>query len=194
MTRALPFLLGLDDLPLAELHAARLDGDLVAVAQLFAPTDVARSVDWRGARELRARALAPRVPRGLVVELRTAAWVHGAWPVPPLPIDVCVRSDHRVRAESTVLRSVRQAVLGAHDFDKIGDLLVTTPLRTALDLLRLPAVFDRRDARCVTTLLIMPSRDGPPGVSGCDAALRGSPHLPHKRRALERLARLPLAA
>jgi hypothetical protein len=187
MPTSLPFLLGPAELPPAELQAACLDGDLVDVAGLFAPADVAGTVDLRGARELRARALLHVVPAALVAEQTTAAWLHGAWPTLPAPLELCVRSDHRVRAGPSPSRSVRQVVLGRGELLELGGLLVTTPRRTAIDLLRLPAVFTRRHRDAVTTLLLMRDDDG---VAECRAALFDSSHLPHKQRALDRLTAL----
>lgn len=188
MPPSLPFLLGPAELPLAELHAARLDGELVGVGDRFSPPDIARTVDLRGARELRALALAPRLPAGLVVERRTAAWLHGAWAAPPGPLELCVRSDHRVRVSPDVAWTLRQAVFHPSELVVVRGVLATTPLRTALDLLRLPpdGLFDGRHRSAVATLLLMGSR----GRAEAEAVLTRSPHLPHKQRALDRLRAL----
>lgn len=69
-------MLGTDDLPLAELCAARLDGELVAIGTGWCP------VDEPDLPSLRAAAVAPRLPAPLIVERRSAAWVHGALPSP----------------------------------------------------------------------------------------------------------------
>ncbi|MGD8194763.1 hypothetical protein ACEXQB_009740 [Herbiconiux sp. P18] len=183
MTPAPPFLLDETDLPGTELRAATLDGDLLAVGARYCPVDVARSADAAGRRDLRALALLPAVPRGLVAELTTAAWVHGAWAGVPRPLALCVRSDHRVRAAPSPERSVRQTVLRPADVMEVAGLLVTSPQRTAVDLLRVPERFDRRRAACVATLLLM--TEG--GFDHCASALHGAAHVPHKQRALERL-------
>ncbi|MCS5712987.1 SAM-dependent methyltransferase [Herbiconiux sp. CPCC 205716] len=190
MPPSLPFLLDRTDLHLAELHAARLDGDLVGVGDRFSPADIAGTVDLRGARELRALSLLPRLPVGLVVERRTAAWLHGAWAAPPGPLELCVRSDHRVRVVPDVAWSVRQAVLRPDELILVRGVLSTTPLRTALDLLRLPPDdrYDGRHRSAVITLLLMQTS----GRERAAAALHRSPHLPHKQRALDRLAALSL--
>lgn len=188
MPPSLPFLLGTAELPLAELHAARLDGELVGVGDRFSPTDIARTVDLRGARELRALALVPRLPAGLVVERRTAAWLHGAWAAPPAPLELCLRSDHRVRVGPNVAWTLRQAVLRPDELLLVRGVLSTTPLRTALDLLRLQpdGRFDRQHRSAVVTLLLMQTH----GRERAEAVLHRSPHLPHKQRALDRLAAL----
>lgn len=189
MTPSLPFLLGTADLPLAELHAARLDGELVAIAGRFSPVDIAHTVDPAGARQLRARAVGPLVPPALVVERRTAAWLHGAWPVLPSPIELCVRSDHRVRVRAgpaAAARTIRQAVLRRDELLRVEGVFVTTPIRTAIDLLRLPVAFGRATRQAVTTLLLMQED----GLEVCALALQRASHLPHKQRAIDRLGEL----
>jgi hypothetical protein len=188
MSTSASFLLSPRELPSAELQTARLDGDLVGygAGDRYCPIDISTTVDAAGRRQLRAASLEHLVPRALVAELSTAAWLHGAWPRLRLPLEVCVRSDHRVRAAASPTTSVRQVVLADGDLMTVGDLLVTTPLRTAIDLLRLSLDFDRRLAVVIGTLLLMAGD----GAARAETILRRSPHLPHKRRALERLETL----
>ena len=71
----LPGVLFHSDLPEAELHAAKLDGELYPVDQCFSPIDTIEG-RWN-----RARALLLTVPARLIAEQRTAAWIYGAGPV-----------------------------------------------------------------------------------------------------------------
>ena len=184
MAPSLPLLLDERHLPLGELTAARLDGDLRELAGGYC------SVDVRPCLDLRAAALAPMVPDGLVVERMTAAWLHGATPLFRRPVQLCVRSDHRVRAHPSTDRLVRQVVLAEREITRAGTLLTTRPFRTAIDLLRWEHTFDRSTATTVTTLLLA-ARATPPDVA---RALSRVPHLPHKLRALDRLTTLPAFA
>ncbi len=84
-------------------------------------------------RELRAAAAALVADPDHVVVDRTAAWVHGVdvaplLPAGPVPLDTVMQSASGRRSR----RSTRQ--LAAHDVERIDGLLVTSPLRTALDL------------------------------------------------------------
>ncbi|MCX6396290.1 MAG: type IV toxin-antitoxin system AbiEi family antitoxin domain-containing protein [Propionibacteriales bacterium] len=97
--------------------------------------------------DLRLAAVGRVIAPGHIACDRTAAWVHGIELVGPLerdgipPVEVC-----RLRAQQ---RSVSAEVLGrnrdlsAADVMEVGGFLVTTPLRTALDL---GCVLRRRDA------------------------------------------------
>ena len=73
----LPAVLDTHDLPLAELCAARLDGELVAIDDGWTP------LDEPDLPALRAAVTALRAPRSLVIERMSAAWVHGALAAPP---------------------------------------------------------------------------------------------------------------
>jgi hypothetical protein len=183
MVPALPFLLTEENLPPSELAAARLDGDLCAVAGSYCPADVRLSAALRG------EAIAPLVPSGLIVERLSAAWLHGATPGFPRPVQLCIRSAQRVRVQPSIERRVRQVVLGENEIVPAGPVRATDAFRTAVDLLRWEPLFDRRLALCVTTLLLI-ARASP---ERCRSGLRLAPHLPHKQRALRRLAELPTA-
>lgn len=89
------------------------------------------AADLRTTPLLRARALALVVGRRHVVIDRTAAWVHGASPLPatpdgPLPLDVHSR---RRRVDGPVR-------FGPGDLAVLGGVRCTTPLRTAVDVAR----------------------------------------------------------
>lgn len=83
---------------------------------------------------LRASAVAPLVPsRGAVGRL-TAAWVHVGGR-PPDRVTVLVRSGAR-RPEPHPDRVSAEADLVDHDVQAVGDVLVTTVARTAVDVAR----------------------------------------------------------
>ena len=180
MPPALPLLLDSGSLPLCELSTACLDGDLRRVGDAFCSIDVAPSA------ALRAAALAPSVPAGHVVERMSAAWLHGAHPLLPRRVQLCIRSTHRVRDRPSPERVVRQVVLADHELEQAGALQVTTCFRTAVDIVRGEPTFPRDLADCVSTLLLAAGAT----PRACARELESVPHLPHKRRALERLATL----
>jgi hypothetical protein len=91
--------------------------------------------------EVRAEALALVAPPGAVLTDRAAGWLHGA--------DVLAPGDHRRLPPITMFRRAGddrlrnrgcdsgQRMFRDEDLMQIGNLVVTTPLRTALDLGRL---------------------------------------------------------
>ncbi len=135
-----PRLLTSDDWPEAELRAAVLAGELVAVGRCWA------SPAEPQVPALRAAAHAWRLPdRRLVAGGRSAAWIWGATAREPAVPEVVAPPNLRVRVDADVrLREVR---LEDGDVVVLGTVRVTTPLRTALDLLRAPGPFatDARD-------------------------------------------------
>ncbi|WJX99368.1 type IV toxin-antitoxin system AbiEi family antitoxin [Curtobacterium sp. 458] len=125
-------LLTTDDWPEAELRAAVLAGELVPVGPCWAspaePQDPA----------LRAAAAAWALPDvRLVAAHRTAAWVWGGLSRPPLPHECVVPSHVRLRVDPATVR-VREVALPHEDVRALAGLRVTTPPRTAIDLLRAP--------------------------------------------------------
>ncbi len=180
MSPALPLVLDAGVLPISELRAAYLEGDLRMLGDVFCAIDVPASST------LRARALTAAVPTGHVVERMSAAWVHGAHPAFPRPVQLCIRSTHRVRIRPSAEREVRQVVLADHELQRVGPLQVTGWLRTAVDIVRGESLFPRSVADCVSTLLLAAAAT----PEDCARELDRVPHLPHKRRALERLATL----
>ncbi|WP_181429060.1 type IV toxin-antitoxin system AbiEi family antitoxin [Curtobacterium sp. MCSS17_008] len=130
-----PRLLTSDDWPEAELRAAVLAGELVPVGRCWA------SPAEPQVPALRAAAHAWRLsdPR-LVASGRSAAWIWGATSRPPAADEVSIPPNVRVRVDADVrLREVR---LDPHDVVLLHGIRVTTPLRTAVDLLRAPGAFD----------------------------------------------------
>jgi hypothetical protein len=96
--------------------------------------------------ELRIQALGHVVHAGHVACDRTAAWLHGVdvferkhGDVPP--IEVCVLRGGSPSGRPEIRSRTRD--LAAEDVERAGSVLVTTPLRTALDL---GCILRRRDA------------------------------------------------
>lgn len=177
MTRLLPSVLSRRDLPLAELHAARLDGELFAIDDCFGPVDVAEQA------ELRAASLSAVLPPRLIAEQRSAAWVLGSLLAPPARHQLCVDTRARYRCAAAPRFAVREVVLEDGETVVIGGLRVTTPLRTALDLARFCDPFGDDEARIVAAL-------GAAGRFGADEAvadLGRRRHLSGKVRAAGRL-------
>ncbi|MDY0912080.1 type IV toxin-antitoxin system AbiEi family antitoxin [Rathayibacter festucae] len=129
MTR-LPSVLIPGQLPLAELCAARLDGEVVALDEGFLLADLPLGPAERGA------ALLAVVPRGTVADRLSAAWVHGAMPAAPPVHSASI--DRRNRLHPPMLARVRfhEVRLTDEDVTVLGGCSVTTPERTLIDLAR----------------------------------------------------------
>jgi len=165
------------DLPLAELTAARLDGELYSLVDAFCPVDELETP------ALRARALlSGRSPR-LIAELGTAAWVWGAMPVVPTAHEFCADLAARARLAPSSGVVVRELVLDPDDVVEFAGARVTTPLRTAVDLARFRAGFAEGDADVVRALASIGRFD----VDDCLALMERRRNLPAKRRAAQRL-------
>lgn len=168
---ASPFLYFVDDrLSLAELTAARLDGDVVELGEAYIPAD---AVETRG---LRAGSLTSLLGDTLAATHLTAAWVHGAIPDPPSKHTVQRAVQRRLHHSPARHIVYRDGAVDPQDLALIGGVLVTTPLRTLVDLSRVSDESHRRAAR-----LIAGSEDGL-----AEAAIRrlSAGALPHKRAAL----------
>ncbi|TXN32101.1 type IV toxin-antitoxin system AbiEi family antitoxin [Lacisediminihabitans profunda] len=177
MSQRLPRVLSRVDLPLAELTAARLDGEVYAVDECFSPLDEFEATQHR------ALALLASFPRRLIAEQHTAAWVLGAQPAPPPVHQFCVSIEARTRPTIALRMSVREVVIDDGDLLQMAGLAVTTPLRTAVDLARCSPVFRDRDLPLVAELM----RIGGFGVEDCAELLNRRRNLPDKRLALARL-------
>jgi len=181
MPGLIPLVLGAEGGVLAEpeLCAAALDGDLHRLGRAFHPVDLPVFP------AARAAALAPGLPRGAALDLDSAAWVHGARRTAPDPPSACVDIARRSRLPASSRHRVREVAAFAEGTQLLGAVLVTTPLRTALDLLRAPV---EPDAAGRAALRLLVRRCG--GSALVREQPRAAGRLPHKERALERLERL----
>lgn len=177
-TLLLPALfIGGHEFSIAELSAARLDGDLVVVGAAFAAAGT--PIDHRH----RAAAIAADVPPGCTVVGRSAAWLHSGSGAAPLPLEIGVAGPtsrwsrpHR-SARSMRIRPEHRELVG------FGPATVTTlsPVGTIIDLARMP----RRRGDDELMRAIASRR----GIAADDvlAALDRWTHLPGKREAHARL-------
>ena len=168
------------DLPLAELCAARLDGELYGLDDAFAPID---SPD--GPAE-RARSIAHYCQGRLIAEQNSAAWIWGARPSPPTYHELCASLGARARPAFPLRTLVREVVIDQTEFVVLQGVPVTTPLRTIVDLARFGEQFDATEATTITELL----RRGRLTIEDCLTELDRRPNLPNKKRARLRLTGL----
>ncbi|MGR0317902.1 type IV toxin-antitoxin system AbiEi family antitoxin [Agromyces sp. ZXT2-3] len=169
--------LDVHDLPLAELCAARLDGELMRIGDGWCP------VDEPDLPSLRAAIVAPGLPAPFIVERRSAAWVHGALPAPPVAPECCVPHASRVSTRSLPRAMVlREVAITSDEIAEVGGIRCTTLDRTVYDLVR-----DAEPApdavRIVAALLALDA-----GAEGrVRARMEHSRRMPHKSAALRRL-------
>jgi hypothetical protein len=175
----LPVVLGTDDLPIAELCAARIDGEVFAIDDGWAP------VDEPDLPAFRAAVMALRVPRSLVIERLSAAWVHGGLDVPPEIAQFCVPLSSRIAVINDHRATVREVRIDDAEIVDFGRVRCTSVVRTGFDLLREPAFTDALVEEVVGTL--MATR--PALVSQLRHRLDAAARMPHKSTALARLDR-----
>jgi hypothetical protein len=173
----LPAVLSQSYLSETELHAAKLDGEVYRVDRCFSPID---EID--GPRN-RARSLALTVPARLIAEQRTAAWIYGALSPAPWQHQFCADIIARVRPSALVAITVREVVIDFSELLEVAGLLVTTPLRTAVDLARNSVDFGDDELRAIGELM----RIGEFGIDEVRGVLDRRRNLPNKRIAIERI-------
>jgi hypothetical protein len=122
-------LLTTDDWPEAELRAAALAGDLVEVGACWASIAEPQDAGLRAASFAWSTGDARVIAAG-----RTATWIWGARSRPPLPHDACVRAGQRIHRRGG--ERIREVAITPEDLLHPTGVPVTTPVRTALDLLR----------------------------------------------------------
>ncbi|MFC0678036.1 type IV toxin-antitoxin system AbiEi family antitoxin [Lysobacter korlensis] len=172
-----PLAITADDLPLAELLAARLDGDVFTLNLSFF------AIDEFETPALRAASLRPHTPANLTAERDTAAWVWGARTTPPRVHEFCSGMGTRGRPGGPLAMTVREVVIDGAEIRELSGLRVTDPERTLLDLLRFATVFDPVVAARLAEL-------AGADRAGCAEALGSRRNLPFRRRALVRLAEI----
>lgn len=180
MTSSLAPVLSCTDLPFAELQAARIDGELFGIDECFSPIDLPEQSTQR------ARALARFLPERLIAEQLTAAWIWGVLSVMPARHQFCVAAGARARPANPRKLSIREVVIEEHDLLVIGGLLITSPRRTAIDLIRCSPAFDSDDRSLVLRLLHLAGSS----VHECRQLLNSRRNLPGKRLSRARLNEL----
>ena len=163
------------DLPIAELHAMRLDGELFAIDDAFAPIDLPETSLQRAA------SLAGYCHEKLIAEQRTAAWIWGAANSAPPRLELCASIGARARPTAPGRMVVREVSITDDELVVLAGVRVTSPLRTVVDLARFQQPFDadlvhRLTAACGLT------------VEQCVDEVHGRRNLPRKKLALARLA------
>ncbi|MGO4300378.1 type IV toxin-antitoxin system AbiEi family antitoxin [Leifsonia sp. RAF41] len=148
MTSVSAPLLDASVLPMVELLALCLDGHLYRVGDAFATAETPDGP------ELRAHAFALSAPTWTVADRGSAAWIHGTRSSPPPIPQVCVPSKRRGRVSSPMIDACHRT-LEADDSVVLGPTRVTTPLRTAVDLISVPGAFDACHALEVRHLLAL---------------------------------------
>lgn len=182
MTKILGSVLTAQDLPEAELCAARLDGELYRLGTGFCLIDELEDSVRR------AHALAIMLPARMIAEQRTVAWVLGLVDALPRPLELCTRSDARQRSPWPSETNVREVVIADDELVSLGGLTMTSPLRTAIDLARFSEPFE--DAERTIIRGLASGASGATGFSLAEATMTIGErrNLPLKRRAIERLA------
>jgi hypothetical protein len=162
------------DLGSAELHAARLDGEVFAVDECFAPVDEVEG-PW-----LRASALALEFGTRWVVEAESAMWVLGLGEEPPRIHRLGTGRTERAKFAPSSRCVVREVRYRADDLQVVAGVRVTVAARILYDL-ALRGDECRRDAEAVLSLF--------DGIGEqCRQRIAESPNLPGKGGALARLA------
>ena len=177
MPRYLTSVLSAHDLPIAELTAARLDGELFEVDACFAPVD---EIEQPAHRVL---ALRSAVHDRLIAEQLTAAWIWGAMPAPPARHQFCAALGARVSRTSVPWRSVREVVIDPVELAVVNGMRVTSPLRTIVDIARFADTFEHKESQAILGL----QRLSGIGTADVIAEINRRRNLPGKRRALARV-------
>lgn len=140
--------------------------------------------------QLRARAAAGTVPpavrQRVVAGRMTAAWIYGC-AAEPDRLALLVDTKRRVSGlRNTRGCTLHEVKLGPFDVVSMGGLMVSSPLRTALDIaLHVDA---QQAIPTLAGLLARPQQDV--RLRLLVLAIEASPRVPHKRAALEKLAAL----
>lgn len=133
---------------------------------------------------LRARAAAISIPsavrRKVAAGRMTAAWIYGCAPEPDR-LALLVDARHRVSSlRSTRGCTLHEVRLGSMDVHSMGGLMVTSPLRTAVDISLNVAA-----ERALPTLRSMAAqRELGVRLRLVTLAVEASPRIPHKKTAL----------
>jgi hypothetical protein len=176
VTRLLPSVLYERDLPLPELHAARLDGEVYAIDECFAP------IDQANISQVRARALWSLVGDRAIAAGESALWIYGYLNDPPHRHTLCVPRTNRQTLHRTGRMIVRETRMTHGDTQLIDRLRITSPTRTVLDLV-MGQAFGSGEHAALVWLIGRLGAD----VAACRSRIGTTTHLPGRRAALERL-------
>lgn len=130
---------------ISELFSMVRDGLLYPVDEVFVPIDAAPSI------ALRARAFSAHRPGTSIAHRQSASWILGTRYRPPQRPQVCLDPTRRARLPSRFV--VAQYPIDESEILHVADVRLTTPLRTALDLIVAEPHFDTAIAAEVLRLL-----------------------------------------
>jgi hypothetical protein len=173
----------------AELQSMAADGVLTPLYEKsFTPPGLVVTP------RLRARAAAlvipDRIRRKVIAGRMTAAWIYGCADAPE-KLSLLVDAKHRISsvrsARGCILHEVR---LGQLDVVSIGGLLVTSPLRTAVDV----ALHVEADRALPALRMLLSQEELGVRLRLVTLAVEASARVPHKKAALRKLAALALSA
>lgn len=170
----------------AELQAMAADGVLTRLSQRgFLPPGAAATP------QLRARAAACTIPQPIrqrvVAGRMTAAWIYGC-AAEPDRIALLVDASRRISSlRATRGCSFHEVRLGPFDVVSLGGLLVSSPLRTAVDI----ALHVERDRALPALAALLAAPELNVRLRLLVRAVEATPRLPHKKSALATLAALP---
>ncbi|MDJ0335212.1 hypothetical protein QMG83_08235 [Salinibacterium sp. G-O1] len=185
MPRTLQPVLSDADLPVAELWAARIDGELFRLGDCFTPIDEVEQPSHR-ARAVFSATSDFAAHRGrLIAEQLSAAWIWGATGAPPVRHQFCVAMASRTGRDLPRSISLREVVIEDCDIVILGGCRVTTALRTIIDLARFSETFEGQDARAVSSLMHLSGITLESSVE----QMNSRRNLPGKHRAIQRLSR-----
>ncbi|ALS58026.1 type IV toxin-antitoxin system AbiEi family antitoxin [Rathayibacter toxicus] len=126
----LPSVLLPGEFSVAELCAARLDGQVVPLDEGFLISDLPLGPTERAA------SLVALLPSGTVADRTSAAWVHGALEFPPRIHSASIDRRRRLHPPQLVRVRFHEVRLTDADITVLGNCAVTTPERTLIDLAR----------------------------------------------------------
>lgn len=180
MTPRLGPVLSSEDLPEAELCAARLDGEVLRVDEWYGPADLPVSASAR------AIAVSRCLPDRLIAEQHTAAWILGMTDAAPTRHQFCATAGARARPANPRGITIREVVIDSTEIVEVAGLKVTSAARTAVDLTRFSDAFGAADQALVVRLLMSASMT----IDDCRRLIQNRRKLPGKRRALARVTLL----
>lgn len=123
----------------SELQSAARDGELVTLGEGFV------SIDAPDTPFIRAASLSPVVlDSRVIIADRSAAWVWG-WGAMPPTVSTCVSIAARIPSPDRRRLRAREVVIADDERVTLGDIAVTSPARTLVDLARHDAGHDLHD-------------------------------------------------
>lgn len=159
--------------PIAELTAAALDGELMALNGGY--HSIAEFAD--SALRAESLKLAPR----LIAERRTAAWIFGGTDKLRRPLEICMDISTRTRPPAGPDFHTREVVIDPSEWILIGETQVTTPIRTILDLVCTEPISDPEIAAELAEIIAHLAAVGDYSRQFCVEALENRFRVPDRK-------------